>query len=354
MTNSLPAFSAALAHAAPVFLDRDATLDKMDGIIAEARHKGARLVAFPESFLPGFPLWALVHAPVDTHDFFRRLHDQSLDAHGPGIERIGAMARRHGVYLSVGVTERSPVSVGTLYNTNLLFGPEGALLNRRRKLMPTWAEKLVWAQGDAAGLQPVRTEIGQLGILICGENTNPLARYALIAQGEQVHISTYPPVWPFSRKAPPDYAQWVITRSVAHSFEAKVFNLTVAGHLDEATITAVAAGDDRVEKVLREAPSAISLVTAPTGEPVGESLSGAEGLLIVPIDVAESIVPKTAHDVAGHYQRHDLFSLTLDQRPQEPIRLIQPENGPAATAPLATAPPATAPPATAPPATELG
>jgi len=199
--------------------------------------------------------------------------------------------------------------------------------------MPTWAEKLVWSQGDAAGQRPVRTELGQIGILICGENTNPLARYALIAQGERVHISTYPPTWPFRREAPPDYTQWVATRSIAHSFEAKVFNLTVAAHLDEATIADVSAGDDRAEKVLREAPPAVSLVTGPTGEPVGEWLSGTEGLLIVPINVAESIQPKTAHDVAGHYQRHDLFSLTLDQRPQQAIHLIQPDSGPAATAP---------------------
>ena len=336
MSNSLPAFSAALAHAAPVFLDRDATMDKMDVIIGEACRKGARLVAFPESFLPGFPLWALVHAPIDTHGFFRRLYDHSLETQGPDIERVAAMARRHGVYLSVGVTERSPVSVGTLHNTNLLFDPDGAVVNKRRKLMPTWAEKLVWAQGDAAGLRPARTELGQIGILICGENTNPLARYALIAQGEQVHISTYPPIWPFRREAPPDYARWVMTRSVAHSFEAKVFNLTVAGHLDEATITAVAAGDHRAEKVLREAPAAVSLVTGPTGEPVGEPLSGTDGLLIVPINVAESIEPKAAHDVAGHYQRHDLFSLTLDQRPQQAIHLIQPDSGPAATAPPVT------------------
>ena len=102
MSTSLPAFSAALAHAGPVFLDRDATMDKMDAIIAEARRKGARLVTFPESFLPGFPLRALVHAPIDTHGFFRRLYDHSLEMHGPDIERVAAMARRHGVYLSAG------------------------------------------------------------------------------------------------------------------------------------------------------------------------------------------------------------------------------------------------------------
>ena len=238
MSNSLPAFSAALADAAPVFPDRDATRDKTDAISGEARRKGARPAAFPESFLPGFPLWALVHAPIDTHGFFRRLDDHCLETHGPDIDRVAAMARRHGAYLAVGVTERSPASVGTLHNTNLPFDPDGAVVNTRRTLMPTWAEKLVWARGDAAGLRPARTQLGQIGILICGENTNPLARYALIAQGEQVHISTHPPVWPFRREAPPDYARWVMTRSVAHSFEAKVFNLTVAGHLDEAAIAA--------------------------------------------------------------------------------------------------------------------
>ncbi|HEX3827156.1 MAG TPA: carbon-nitrogen hydrolase family protein [Sporichthyaceae bacterium] len=322
MSQSLQTFTAAVAHAAPVFLDRDATLDKMCDIVDEASRAAVALLVFPESYVPGFPLWALVHAPIDTHGFFRRLCENAVDVPGPATERIGALARGHGMFISVGVTERSPISVGTLYNTNLLFDPDGTLINRRRKIMPTWAEKLVWAQGDAAELRPVSTVLGSIGVLICGENTNPLARYALAAQGEQIHLSTYPPAWPFHRDTAPDYAQWVRIRSVAHSFEAKVFNLTAAGHLDERTITQVAAGDPRTEATLRDAPSAMSLIVGPGGELIGDPLRGREGLLIASIDLGELIIPRVAHDIAGHYQRHDLFSLTLDQRPRPPIRFL--------------------------------
>ena len=296
--------------------------------MADAGGQGAQVVVFGESFVPGFPLWALVHAPVDTHEFFRALCEAALDVPGPETERLAATARRHRVHLSVGITERSPVSAGTLYNTNLLFGPDGALLNRRRKIMPTWAEKLVWGQGDGEGLRPVRTALGSMGVLICGENTNPLARYALAAQGEQIHIATYPPAWPFRRDNPPDYARWVELRSAAHSFEAKVFNLTAAAHLDAAAIDHLAGGDERAARLLHDAPSAPSLIVGPGGETLAGPLTGKEGILVADIDLGEALAHKLAHDVAGHYQRHDLFSLTLDQRPQPPIRLVGSAEGP--------------------------
>jgi nitrilase/aliphatic nitrilase len=126
----------------------------MEDIVADASRQGANLVVFPEAFVPGFPLWAFVHPPIDIHPFARRLYDNALDVPGRRIEWLGALARRHCLYLSVGVTERSPISTGTLYNTNLLFNPDGLLLNQRRKLMPTLAEKLVWGQGDASDLRP--------------------------------------------------------------------------------------------------------------------------------------------------------------------------------------------------------
>jgi len=197
--DTFPAFRAAAVQAAPVFLDRDATLDKLEGLVAEAAGGGAQLVVLSESFVPAFPVWNIVLAPMDQHKFFRALYENALVVPGPHTDRIGSLARRYGVFLSVGVTERSAISMGAMYNTNLLFDPEGSLVNRHRKLVPTWAEKLTWANGDASDLRPVETELGRIGTLICGENTNTLARYALLAQGEQVHLSTYPPAWPFRR-----------------------------------------------------------------------------------------------------------------------------------------------------------
>lgn len=319
-------FRAAAVQAATVHMDREATIDKVGALVAEAARGGARLVVFSESFIPAFPVWNLLLAPVDQHDLFRRMFLASILVPSPATGQLSEIARRHGVYLSVGVTERTDTSMGCLYNTNLLFGPSGELLNRHRKLVPTWAEKLTHSRGDASNLRPVRTEIGSLGVLICGENTNPLARYALLAQGEQVHIATYPPAWPFRRPGPVqtyDLRRAIEIRSAAHAFEGKVFNVVSSGLLDEAMIKDIAAVSPSAEAVLREAPPPASMILGPTGQPIAEPVVGEEGIVYADIDITESIELKQAHDVVGYYQRFDLFHLTLDQRPQEPLTLVQ-------------------------------
>jgi predicted amidohydrolase len=281
-------------------------------------------VVFPESFVPSFPVWNLVLAPIDQHRFFRALYEQALPVPGVHAERLARCARKEGVYLSVGVTERSPVSMGTLYNTNLLFGPTGELLNRHRKLIPTWAEKLTWAPGDASQLRPVDTELGRVGILICGENTNTLARYALLAQGEQVHVSTFPPAWPTHRPGAGrnyDLTRAIEIRAAAHAFEGKVFNIVAAGMLDDAAVKAVAELDSSLEEILAQAPPSISMILGPSGELRSKRLQGEEGIVYGDIDIAESIEAKQFHDIIGHYQRFDIFSVHVDQRPQEPIRI---------------------------------
>jgi len=327
--DSFPSFRAAAVHAASVFLDREATLDKLESLVAEAARGGARLVAFSESFVPAFPLWNLVLAPVDQHPFFRALYEQAVPVPSVHTERLSACARREGVYLSVGVTERSPISMGTLYNANLLFGPDGDLLQRHRKLVPTWAEKLTWAQGDASQLRPVDTELGRIGTLICGENTNPLARYALLAQGEQVHVSTYPPAWPSRRRGEGrnyDLTRAIEIRAAAHAFEGKVFNIVAAGVLDDPAVRAMARVDASVEEIFAGAPPSVSMILDPSGELCSKRLEGEEGIVYGDIDVAESIEPKQIHDIVGQYQRFDLFSLRVDQRPQESIVLITGED----------------------------
>jgi nitrilase len=323
--DQFPRFRAAAVQAAPVFLDREATLDRMGPLVAEAAREGAELVVFGESFLPGFPVWNLVLAPVDQHQYFRALYENAVLVPGPQTERLADLARGHGVHLSVGVTERSPVSMGGLFNSNLLFDREGRLVNRHRKLVPTWAEKLTWANGDASDLRPVETDLGRIGALICGENTNTLARYALLAQGEQVHIASYPPAWPFRRTAAAkdyDLRRAIEIRSAAHAFEGKVFNVVAAAVLGDDAVELVARGDERVEDLLRSAPKPVSLVVGPNGDVCGGPLVGDEGIVYADVDIAESIEAKQAHDIVGHYQRLDLFSLRLDQRPQRPIELL--------------------------------
>jgi nitrilase len=315
--DTFPRGKVAGAHAAPVYMNRDATLDKIDSLTGEAARAGARIIAFPESFLPGFPIWCLVQRPIDMHQHFKELYANSIEVPGPYTRRLSLIARKHDVWLSMGISERSPISMGTMYNTNLTFNPKGELVSHHRKLVATWAERLVWGHGDGAGLKVLDTDVGKLGMLICGENTNPLARYALMAQGEQVHIASYPPAWPFMRGGDSqEYRRWIETRSSAHAFEAKAYCLTVAAYLDEAAIIGAAAGDSMIEAILREAPQAVSVALGPSAERLGDSIQGEEGILYMDVDVSNITIPKMAHDVVGSYQRYDVFELGVNNRRQ--------------------------------------
>jgi nitrilase len=328
-------FRAAAVQAAPVFLDREATIARLEGWVARAKSAGADLVVFGESYVPGFPLWNLLYAPIDQHSFYRRLFDNAVEVPGQQVNQLGEIARRYRVVLSVGVTEKGAVSMGAMWNTNLLFDADGRLLNRHRKLVPTWAEKLTWANGDASNLRVEETQVGRLGTLICGENTNTLARFALLAQGEQVHIATYPPAWPTRRpEANQNYnlTESIRIRSAAHAFEGKVFNVVASCALDERTIEEVSQRDDEVRRILASAPPPTSMILGPQGELLTEPQVGGEGIVVADIDVSLSIEQKQIHDIVGYYNRFDIFRLTVDQRPNRPINLIGEDAGTRETA----------------------
>jgi nitrilase len=318
-----PKFRAAAVQAAPVFLDRDATIDKMDTLVQKAVDAGAELVVFGESFIPAFPVWNLIYAPMDQHGFFRRLFDNAVQVPGPHTRKLSEIAKRHRVLLSVGITEKGAISMGALWNTNLLFGRDGTLLNRHRKLVPTWAEKLTWANGDAAYLRPEQTDLGRIGTLICGENTNTLARFALLAQGEQVHIATYPPAWPFRRPGGGaqnyNLSEAIRIRSAAHAFEGKVFNIVSSCALDADAIEQLSQGDSNMKELLKATPAPVSIIVGPNGELLGDPLVGSEGMVVAEIDIARSIEYKMIHDIVGYYNRFDIFRLEIDPTPNRPV-----------------------------------
>jgi aliphatic nitrilase len=321
-----PAYKVAAAHVAPVFLDIDRSAAKACSIIEEAAGHGARLIVFPEAFLPGFPVWAGLEAPIRTHELFKRLAASAIAIDGPELGRISQTARRHGVFVSIGFTEGTTTSVGCLWNANALIGADGSLLNHHRKLVPTWYEKLIWANGDGRGLRVCGTELGRIGMLICGENTNPLARFALMAEGEQVHIASYPPVWPTRPPEGPgnyDLAQAIRIRAGAHAFEAKVFNLVASSCIDQTLRHAIesALGQEPL-RILEQSPRGVSVVFDPTGTAVGDALCQDEGILLADIDLAQSVEPKQFHDLVGSYNRFDIFTLSVDRSPRPPARFI--------------------------------
>jgi aliphatic nitrilase len=321
-----PAYKVAAAHVAPAFLDTDRSVDKACSVIDEAAGNGARLIAFPEVFLPGFPVWAGLEAPIRTHELFKKLAASAIEIDGPELTRVCHTARRRGVFVSIGFTEGTKASVGCIWNSNALIGADGTLLNHHRKLVPTWYEKLIWANGDGRGLRVCDTELGRIGMLICGENTNPLARFALMAEGEQVHISSYPPVWPTRPPEGPgnyDLAQAIRIRAGAHAFEAKAFNLVASSCVDQTVRHAIeAALGGEALRILEQSPRGISVILDPTGTPLGEALCRDEGILYAEIDLAQGVELKQFHDVVGSYNRFDIFTLSVDRSARPPATFI--------------------------------
>ncbi len=317
-----PITKVAAAHAAPVFMDRTRTAEKAVSIIGEASRNGAELVVFPESFLPGFPVWCAYRAPIDNHEWFERFVSQSLPLDGPEIALIRAAARKHGVFVSFGFSEKSRASVGCLWNSNVLIDDLGQVINHHRKLVPTFFEKMVWAPGDGAGLKVCETRIGNIGGLICGENTNPLARFSLIAQREQIHISTWPALWPTRRPGEEKNFDNVAAnrlRASAHSFEAKAFSVISAGYMDKAMRDMLADESPEAHDVLNNSPRAETMFVNPRGVVIGDVLRDSEGIAYASFDLVECIEPKQFHDTAGYYNRFDVFDLTVNRKRLQPI-----------------------------------
>lgn len=314
----LPAFKAAAVQTAPVFLDTDATVDKVIRLIGEAAANGARLIAFPEVFVSAYPYWSWLGDPVKASPWFERLVRSAIEIPGPEMTRIRRAAARHRINVVVGVNERSPNTIGTLYNTLVIISDEGRILGRHRKLMPTWAEKMSWGSGDASALRVHDTSIGPLGALACGENTNTLARFSLIAQGELVHVASYIslPV------APADYdmAEAIKVRAAAHSFEGKLFTIVSCSTISEEIITTLSSDYPDARERLTRRNNAFSGFLGPDGRVIGEPLVDEEGIAYAEIDLSRCIQPRQMHDIAGQYNRFDIFDLRVNRRPLQAAR----------------------------------
>lgn len=301
---------------------------KAVALIAEAAGNGAKLIAFPEVFVPGYPYWNWTMNPVAGSPWFERLFRAAVDIPGPEVDELRAAARRHGVTVVIGVNERGRHSLGVLYNTMLTISSAGELLGVHRKLVPTWAEKLTWTGGDGSSLKVHDTEVGRIGVLACGENTNTLARFALLAQGEQVHVASYIalPV------APEDYdmADAIAIRTAAHAFEGKVFSVVATSTISPEMADVIAGGDQAVRDQLARKRNALSGIFGPDGRPVVEPLIDTEGIVYAEIDLGKCIQAKQMHDIIGGYNRFDVFSLHLDATPRQPL-VIHSEGDPDAT-----------------------
>ncbi len=303
MPDDFPKFAAAAVQAAPVFLDRDATIDKACHLIDQARRKGARLIVFPETWVPTYPFW-----DMRRPDAWLELHRNAVEVASPATERLAAAARKAKSYVAIGVNERDGHTKGSLYNSLLYFSPEGSLLGVHRKLMPSFTERLVWGMGDGAGLHVFDTPLGRLGGLICWEHEMTLVKYAMYARGEQVHASVWP-AWSNQR----DHIQFG-TRQYA--YEGKCFVVVACGVLDADAVPEHWRGSSPAQGQIANGGSAI---IDPEGNYIAGPVYEDETILYGEIDLAQVAASKRMVDVAGHYSRPDVVRLLFDQSPHRPL-----------------------------------
>ena len=294
----------ACVQAEPIALDREASLDKLAALTAEAAANGASLVVFPEAFLPAYPSSAWAKALAGWADprakaAFAMLARESLSVPGPAEERIGQVAREHGVLVATGVTETDPQRNGTLYNTLLLHDEHGSLVLKHRKLVPTNHERLVWGQGDGDGLRAVQTSIGRIGGLICWENYMPLARFALYESGVELYLAP----------TADDGDAWQHT--LGHiARESRAFIVSPAHFQRSSAYPAdfpLAAELEGIDVIGRGG----SAVLGPDGAYLAGPLYDQEGILYAELDPARLHEERQRFDPAGHYHRPDLMRLEL-------------------------------------------
>jgi nitrilase len=296
-------------QAAPVFLDLDATVDKTCALIDEAAAGGAQLVVFPETFLPTYPDWVWRTNAWDkvAQELYTRLFANAVDVPGPVTVRLGEAAARAGVYVCIGVNERAG---GTLYNTQLYVAPDGTLMGKHRKLMPTGGERLVWGMGDGSTLSVFDTEFGRVGGLTCWENYMPLARSAIYAQGVELYLA---PTWDNSEV-------WVPTlRHIAK--EGRTFVVGVNFCMRASDVPADLPGRDELygldDEWLAEGNTTI---VDPWGQIVAGPLVGEEGLVTADLDLSICASARSHFDPVGHYSRPDVFTLMVNDAATSPVR----------------------------------
>jgi nitrilase len=302
------AVTVACVQAEPVILDRDATIEKLAKLAAEAAGNGAKLLVFPETFIPAYPssVWARALAgwsEPGAKEAFALLARESLEFPSEAADRLAEIAREHEVWLVTGVSERDPERPGTLYNTLLYHGPDGSVALKHRKLVPTNHERLVWGQGDGEGLRAFQTDLGRLGGLICWENYMPLARFALYESGVEIYVAS----------TADDGDSW--QQTLVHiAREARAFVVSPS-HFQRASSYPK---DFPLAKLLEETDvvgRGGSAILAPDGSYLAGPLYGEEGILYAELDPARLDEERQRFDPAGHYHRPDVLGLRVSPNP---------------------------------------
>ncbi len=294
---------AAAIQLMPVLEDGTGTEEKVLAAIAKAAAAGVQIAVFPETFVPYYPYFSFVKAPVLIGAEHMRLYENAPSVPGPFSEAVSEAARAGGIVVVLGINERDH---GSLYNTQLVFDAEGTLRLKRRKITPTFHERMIWGQGDGAGLRVVETAVGRIGALACWEHYNPLARFALMAQHEEIHCAQFP-----GSMVGQIFADQMEVTIRHHALEAGCFVINATGWLSDAQLHAITP-DTAMHKALRG--GTCSAIISPEGSHLAPPLREGEGMVIADLDMSLIVKRKRMMDAAGHYARPELLSLLHDRR----------------------------------------
>src|ERR1700730_13415359 len=301
-------FKAAAVQIAPD-LSGSGTVDRVCSAIAEAAAHGVELAVFPETLIPYYPYFSFVVPPVFTGKEHLRLYEQAVEVPGPVTCQLAEAAARHRMVLVIGVNERDG---GTLYNTQLVFDSNGSLVLRRRKITPSYHERMIWGQGDGSGFRTVNTAVGRLGALACWEHYNPLARFALMEGREEIHCAQFP-----GSMVGQIFADQIAATIRHHALESGCFVINSTGWLTDEQIASITS-DTKLQGALRG--GCYSAIISPEGVPLCDPIIAGEGMAIAELDPSLVTKRKRMLDSVGHFARPDIFSLLIDRESRVNVR----------------------------------